>query len=241
MNENSFPEFQIQPTADGCDTLYSPTYGETYHSRYGALFETAYVFLEGTGVKQRLAEGQPTRILEVGFGTGLNFWATAYLSRAGYTRLHYIALEKHFLPTAVFARLNHDCLPNLAQDVRAAFLVWRAQLPEPLPTSLTWTFGTIQLDLMIGDAAEMPIPGEAYDAIYQDAFSPKANPELWTVDFFARLYERLHPGGTLATYSVKGSVRRALQAVGFRVEKHPGPPGKREILAAQRPGEKNIK
>ncbi|MGA9271171.1 MAG: MnmC family methyltransferase, partial [Lutimonas sp.] len=40
--------------------------------------------------------------------------------------------------------------------------------------------------------------------------------------------------GILVTYSAKGSVRRALQAVGFEVERLPGPPGKREMLRARK-------
>lgn len=85
---------------------------------------------------------------------------------------------------------------------------------------------------MLGNATHIELPQLNFHAIYHNAFSPNANPELWTQDFFAQLFPLLEPGGKLATYSVKGTVRRNLQAVGFKVQKLPGPPGKREMLVA---------
>jgi len=68
--------------------------------------------------------------------------------------------------------------------------------------------------------------------VYYDAFDPVVQPELWTAAVFERLAGQLAPGALLVTYCCKGSVRRALQAAGFRVEKRVGPPGKREIVRA---------
>ncbi len=221
------------PTADGFDTLYSTVYGQTYHSTHGALTEARHVFLEGTGAAERLAQHRPTRVLEVGFGTGLNFLLTARRAASARTRLHYTALEKEVLPAEVLARLNHgqrlDAVP-----LSEALLAWRRTLPPAPPPGLYHhSFSeTLSLHLVVGDATEASIPAPAYHAVYLDAFSPDANPELWTPAFLARLFAAMHPGGTLATYSAKGSVRRALEVVGFRVEKRPGPPGKREMLVA---------
>jgi tRNA U34 5-methylaminomethyl-2-thiouridine-forming methyltransferase MnmC len=229
-------QFHIQPTADGSDTLYSTEYQQTFHSKHGALTETEHVFLDGTGVKQRVAAREPTRILEVGFGTGLNFWATVRHSRAASTSLHYVALEKHLLPAVTLAQLNHSQLFEDIEDIRRAFLTWRSDLPDPISDStLRWEFDDrLQLEIVVGDATGVEIPQRDYHAIYHDPFSPAANPELWTQEFFARLHNVLTLGGRLATYSVKGTVRRRLQAVGFEVQKLPGPPGKREMLAATR-------
>jgi tRNA U34 5-methylaminomethyl-2-thiouridine-forming methyltransferase MnmC len=69
-----------------------------------------------------------------------------------------------------------------------------------------------------------------YDLIYFDAFGPRVQPELWTESIFRKMYHSLKEDGVLVTYSAKGSVRRAMQTVGFKVEKLPGPPGKREML-----------
>ena len=225
------------PTADGFDTLYSTAYEQTYHSTHGALTEARHVFLEGTGVAERLAQRLPTRVLEIGFGTGLNFLLTAHRAASAHTRLHYTALEKDVLPADVLAPLNHGKRLG-AVPLSEALLAWRRALPGTPSSGLyRHPFSeTLALQLVVGDATEVPIPGPAYHAVYLDAFSPDANPELWTASFLARLFAVMHPGGTLATYSAKGSVRRNLEAVDFRVGKRPGPPGKREMLVAVRPG-----
>lgn len=232
------PKIYRLTTSDGSDTLFHTAYDEPYHSRFGALTETEHVFLQATGMADRLAAGQATRILEVGFGTGLNFWATVRHARRGGATLHYVSLERDLLPAPLLAQLNHPDLLAEVADIQAAFVAWRASLPTVVdPTRLTWTFEAwLHLTLVIGDATVVSIPAaEPYHAVYHDAFSPDSNPELWTQTFFERLYPLLIDGGRVTTYSVKGTVRRNLQAVGFQVFKQPGPPGKREILVAQRP------
>jgi tRNA U34 5-methylaminomethyl-2-thiouridine-forming methyltransferase MnmC len=73
---------------------------------------------------------------------------------------------------------------------------------------------------------------EAFNLIYYDAFGARVQPDLWTEAVFQLMFQALKPGGCLVTYAAKGSVRRAMQTVGFRVERLPGPPGKREMLRA---------
>lgn len=220
-----------QATDDGCDTLYSPAYDQTYHSTHGALTEARHVFLEGTGVAARLQQSRATRVLEVGFGTGLNFLLTAHHAQRANAPLHFVSLEKDVLPASLLAGLNHGEALN-ATALQNALHAWRKTLPATPPPG-TYHFSlykTITLDLLVGDATTTPLPAIGFDAVYLDAFSPDVNPELWTEPFLARLYDALKPGGQLATYSAKGSVRRTLMAAGFAVEKRPGPPGKREML-----------
>jgi tRNA U34 5-methylaminomethyl-2-thiouridine-forming methyltransferase MnmC len=71
-----------------------------------------------------------------------------------------------------------------------------------------------------------------YDLVYFDAFGARVQPELWDEAIFEKMYTALRENGVLVTYAAKGSVRRAMQAVGFVVERLPGPPGKREMLRA---------
>lgn len=73
---------------------------------------------------------------------------------------------------------------------------------------------------------------EQHDLIYFDAFGARVQPELWTETLFQKMYDALCSNGILVTYAAKGSVRRAMLAVGFKVERLPGPPGKREMLRA---------
>jgi tRNA U34 5-methylaminomethyl-2-thiouridine-forming methyltransferase MnmC len=233
-------------TADGSKTVSSASFGETYGSRHGALTEARHVFLEASGVRGRLAAGHATSVLEVGFGTGLNFLVSAAAADGHAAPLLYRAIERYPLDAATLAAVHTGTtLPvQLVDDL----LDWVSTLGTPLAegtyTHELGTRGAVALELVIGEAGAVlthegrersGVGHQAFDAIYLDAFSPKANPELWTPEFLSLLAGRLLPGGTLVTFSVSGSVRRALTAAGLTVGKLPGPPGgKREMLAARR-------
>jgi len=62
----------------------------------------------------------------------------------------------------------------------------------------------------------------AADAWFLDGFSPAKNPQLWQPDLLAQLSGKTAAGGTLATYTAAGHVRRALQAGGFDITRVPG-------------------
>lgn len=226
----------LRATADGSHTLYSARYRQSFHSEHGALSEARHVFLQASGVLEKLEAAQAAQVLEVGFGTGLNFFVSADAAQQQGAPLGYSALERELPPAAVVRALGYDrCLH--APAIFEHYLDWRARHGdvvaqgsyrlEPLPG--------VRLELLIGEATEQALPAGAFDAVYQDAFSPDANPELWQEAFLEKLYHTLKAGGTLSTYSVKGEVRRCLARLGFEVEKRPGPPGgKREMLLARK-------
>lgn len=219
-------------TDDGFATLYSTRYGQTYHSRHGAGTEARHVFLDASGAADRLAAGRPTRVLEVGFGTGLNFLVTAHAALDAGAPLTFVSLERDVLPAATLDALGHGA--HFDGSLSADLIAWRRRLPHAVPAGrYSFDAGAVTLVLLVGDALGAALP-EGCDAVYLDAFSPDANPELWTVPFLRRLHAALRPAGRLTTYSAKGSVRRALAAAGFEVAKRPGPPGKREMTAATR-------
>lgn len=219
---------RILLTADGSQTLYSDTYYQSYQSIYGALCQARWVFLEAGGVSRRLHARQPTRVLEIGFGTGLNAMLTLDLALATGCPLDFVSLERDLLPAQTFRALGHGRWlehPEVAESLGKAIEQRRSGV-QFAPQ--------ITFELALGDATTIDLPRTAFDVIYLDAFSPDANPELWAADFLARLHAALVRGGVLATYSVKGTVRRALESVGFDVAKRPGPPGKAEITVARR-------
>ncbi|MEM6784684.1 MAG: tRNA (5-methylaminomethyl-2-thiouridine)(34)-methyltransferase MnmD [Bacteroidota bacterium] len=228
--------YRLTPTADGTDTLHHPHFDQTYHSRHGALAEARHVFLRASGVVDRLATGRPTRVLEVGFGTGLNALLTSMAAMKARTPLTFVSMEREVLPADTLAALNHAAILRVP-TLKAPLLGWRRSLPEHvIPGVYEITLGHwALLRLIVGDATEAIVPTVSFDAVYHDAFSPDANPALWTSPFLRTLFVSLRPGGRLATYTAKGSVRRTMQAVGFEVEKRPGPPGKREMLVGHRP------
>ena len=232
-------------TADGSKTLASSEFGETYGSRHGALTEALHVFLAGSGAQRRLEAGLATTVLEVGFGTGLNFLVTALAALEHGAELRYTALERAPVAASTLRRVYEGS--SLDGRLVAEFIAWVAALGSPVVPGTyglrAGSFPGVDLDLLVGEARQAVVEGAArpagsrpaYDAIYLDAFSPKANHELWTPGFLSALAGALAPGGTLVTFSVSGAVRRALVAAGLVVSKLPGPPGgKPQMLAARR-------
>ena len=225
---------KLQLTKDGSATLYSERYAQTFASERGALSEARSVFLEGSGVARKLAAGETVRVLEVGFGTGLNFFVTAAACLENpAARLDYAALEHTLLDAATIRGLGYE---KLQREVVEAYLAWR----EALVPSGTGVFETeqVRLTLLLGEATAQTLPVKAFHSVYHDAFSPAVNPELWTDTFLAKLTAALEPGGTLVSYCVQGAVRRRLAALGLTVTKQPGPVGgKREVLFTQKPAD----
>ena len=224
---------EVITTRDGSRTLHSRQYQQSFHSVHGALTEAHHVFLEGSGTEELLKSQQEVRVLEVGFGAGLNWLITAAAARRHGTRLTYTALDKQIPSAELLSQLGYGGLigaPALATTIEE----WRKSFSSSVPNG-TYNLphehgGTLQL--CIGEATEARFPDRSYDSIYFDAFDPGANPELWVPEFFGKLHRTLRDGGCLATYSVAGHVRRALTSNGFSVVRRPGPPGKREVLAA---------
>ncbi len=224
---------EILTTRDGSRTLYSRQYQQSFHSVHGALTEARHVFLEGSGTEELLKTQQEVSVLEIGFGTGLNWLITASAARRYRVRLTYTALDKQIPSAELLSQLGYGDLigaPSLAATIEE----WRKTFSSEVP------YGTYNLphehdstlQLCIGEATGAILPDRSYDSIYFDAFDPGANPELWVPEFFRQLYKALRTGGCFATYSVAGHVRRALTASGFFVVRQPGPPGKRQVLAA---------
>lgn len=222
----------IVATGDRSNTVYSAQFQQHYHSVHGAVTESKHVFIEGAGVASRLQGGMPTRVLEIGFGLGLNCLLTLDAALEFGTPLDYVGIEHTPITVDVFDDLQfgrHLRNPEIAECVRQCF-------KEP-GDKRTGNFGNCNVTVLVQNATDLKnspdsLPFAPFDAIYLDAFSPDNNPECWTTEFFASLRPRLAVGGILTTYSVKGSVRAALTHTGWKIEKFPGPPGKREVLRA---------
>ncbi|GAA5514867.1 tRNA 5-methylaminomethyl-2-thiouridine biosynthesis bifunctional protein MnmC [Deinococcus carri] len=218
------PVGELIVTPDGSRTAQSLRFGEAYGSRHGAAAQARHVFVEGTGTDQHPAP----RVLEVGFGLGVNFRATlAEVARRG-TALEYLAYEFDPAPAGVLRAVG-------AGGEGANHPAWAALLAgwgqaSPLVVEVPG----VTLTVHFGDVLEAELPQSWATALYLDGFSPARNPEVWTPALAGRLAQALAPGGVLATYSAAGHVRRTLAGAGLRPERRPGPPGKRECLWAVR-------
>lgn len=210
-------------TPDGSHTLFSPRYGEHYHNRNGAASQAHHVFLEGSFTHRHAAP----RVLEIGFGLGLNFLTSLDDSQRRGTPLDYRAIESDPQPGDLLARVA-------AGQPGARHPLWQALLSAWPHGAADLDAGAQRLGVAIGDATQVALPQQWASAIYLDGFSPAVNPELWSDAFIARLAGALAPGGWIVTYSAAGHVRRALAGAGLAVERRPGVAGKRQYLAAQR-------
>ena len=215
-------------------TPFSPSYGDVYHSAAGAHAQAQHVFLAGNGLPGRWAQREQFVIVETGFGLGLNFLATWLAWRADPQRcrtLHFVSLEKHPLAAADLA-LTHAAWVELAPFADELCRHWPAL--EGGAHELEFDGGRVRLTLHFGDAVTtLPTLDWRADAFYLDGFSPAKNPELWSPALCQSLARLAQRGATLATWSVAGSVRRALTAAGFAVARCPGFAGKRQMLVGR--------
>ena len=209
----------VRKTADGSDTLFVPELDETYHSLYGAIQESVFIFVE-LGLK--MCRKNSIRVLEVGFGTGLNALLTALEAERTQKMIYYKALELYPVSIEDARLLNYPELLGSCGDLfdRINMADWEADVAINPFFVLHKAKGDFLAYLLTG----------MYDVVYFDAFSPEKQPEMWQEAGFRTIIEHCNPDAILTTYCAKGAVRRVLQQVGFRVERLPGPPGKREVL-----------
>jgi tRNA U34 5-methylaminomethyl-2-thiouridine-forming methyltransferase MnmC len=214
---------EIITTADGSKTIHLKDWDEHYHSKHGAIQEAYHVF-----IKHGLAlfENRPLAILEIGFGTGLNALITLLEAPKFKLDIEYLAIERY--PVTLEELKQLDYISALGVEEASVDFERMHRSPWHVDIAITERFKLQKQLIEFQD-----FRGEdAHDLIYFDAFGARVQPELWTEAIFARMYTTLKANGVLVTYAAKGSVRRAMQAVGFTVERLPGPPGKREMLRA---------
>ena len=231
----SNPSLAIVVTDDGSRTLKCLESGVTWHSESGALAESRLVFLENSGVARKFAQHESIRILEIGFGTGLNFWITASRAMTGSTRLEYVSLEPNLLDLNVFGELEHRQLGE-CQPAFDRFFPLISRPPGSKVAEIVGSHNGVRLTIHLRTFE----PGvfqdlQLFDAVYHDPFGPESASDLWTTAVFQFLFILLKPGGKLVTYCVKSEIQRRLKDAGFLVQKTRGPlGGKREVLIATR-------
>ena len=218
---------QIITTADGSKTIQIEEWNEQYHSIHGAIQEAQHVFINaGLNFVLNKFNSQNISILEIGFGTGLNAYLTILEAKKNTCQVDYVGVEAYPVSEVEIKELNYTELIESKINSQIFDDLHNCSWEEKHKLSSYFKLTKNQLkfeDLEFNDS---------FNLIYFDAFGARVQPELWTEEIFQIMYQALKPKGILVTYSAKGSVRRAMQAVGFTVERLPGPPGKREMLRA---------
>lgn len=201
----------------------SVRHDDPYYARADGLAETRHVFLDGNGLAARFRGAARFHVAELGFGTGLNCLAAWALWR------------EMAAPGAVLRFTSFERDPMTPEERSRALSAFPelAGLAEALATGET---PGLALEVIEDDArATLPTWTGIADAWFLDGFAPARNPDMWEPALLAAVHARTVPGGTFATYTAAGHVRRCLAAAGFEVARRPGFGSKREMLAGHRP------
>ncbi|TQD37745.1 tRNA (5-methylaminomethyl-2-thiouridine)(34)-methyltransferase MnmD [Haloflavibacter putidus] len=215
-------------TADGSTSIHLPEWEEQYHSKHGAIQEAKHVFLK-SGLDY-FVEKNPTQteiaILEIGFGTGLNALLTALVAEKKNLQIDYTGVEAYPVEMVELEKLNYT--KQLSNRNAELYFSKIHQANWEAKQNITTNFALTKQQKFFKNIADSTL----HNLVYFDAFGARVQPELWEESIFEIMHNALRKNGVLVTYSAKGSARRAMQKVGFEVERIPGPPGKREMLRA---------
>ncbi|MFY8068603.1 MAG: tRNA (5-methylaminomethyl-2-thiouridine)(34)-methyltransferase MnmD [Flavobacterium sp.] len=214
---------EIIITADGSTTIRIPDWNENYHSSHGAIQEAKHVFIaNGLDLFKNQAE---ISILEIGFGTGLNAFVT-FLETLNKEKVNYVGVEAYPISADEAVQMNY--VNELqAQEYTSIFSKmhscdWEQEI------TITSHFKLTKRQQLFQDIEDK----NQYNLIYFDAFGFPLQPELWSELIFKKMFDALLPNGVLVTYACRTSIKNAMIAASFTIEKLPGAPGKREMLRA---------
>lgn len=212
-------------TQDGSSSLISNQFGESYHSRHGAIQESNHVFINA-GLDYLIEKDyKKIKILEIGFGTGLNALLTLIKSDSlNNTLIHYHGIEAYPITLDEAKTLNYHL--QLGVDQTRLINLHTSGWQEEVHLGDNFRFTKYK------STFESFTSDQVFDLIYFDAFAPTTQSHLWETPFLSSIYKLCASGATLVTYCAKGSFKRALKEVGFKLESLPGPAKKREMTRA---------
>ncbi len=216
---------EIRLTSDGSTTLYLPQWDEQYHSRHGAIREAEHVFMR---MGLDACDLKKITILEIGFGTGLNCFMTFLAAHQKQIIIDYVGVEAYPVTQEEVSKLNYTNQLEAIEYQKIYDGLHSKSWGEK--QEITSEFYLTKKQIFFSEIDDE----NTYDLIYFDAFGAEHQPELWTSSIFQKMFVALKPNGILTTYAAKGSARRAMLEVGFKVERLQGPPGKREMLRARK-------
>lgn len=219
-------DLEIADTKDGSKTVYSKRFDAAYHSWYGAITESKHVFIENGLRFKHLQNCASLKILEVGYGTGLNAMLSAVYALENDIDISYSGIDKYEVPKELLDQLYYTIFfePRFHEFLRK---INAASYNDGVRFN-----DNFALVKSLHSLNETSIKENNYDLVYFDAFSPRQAPHMWTKEVFELMYSVLKPGGVLVTSCTQSQFKRDLEAVGFIVESLNSSPGKREMTRA---------
>jgi len=216
-------DVEIIQTKDGSHTLYSIQFDEIYHSRNGAVAESEHIFIRSC---LDTFSDDVINVFELGFGTGLNALLSWVYAEEKNIRINYHSIELYPISQALIAQINY---PDMVGHKEKFQQLHETGWNEAIDLSANFSLHKVKASVL-----DMRLPQATINAIFFDAFSPDKQPELWTAEVFAKMFDMLAPEGILVTYCSKSYVRKNMQQAGFQIEKLPGPHGKRDMVRAKK-------
>lgn len=222
-------EREVKITSDNSKTLYIKDLDECYHSHHGALQEAKHVFIKNGLNRLNICE---LNILELGFGTGLNVLVTIdeFLKSEKIEKINYFTIEKYPISESEIEAIDHyNLFDDKKQELKKYFnKIHSCNWNEKVSVLENFHFRKFNIDFF--EISSLNIP--PIDLVYFDCFGARVQPDLWEKPLFEIITNKMNHNCLLTTYSSKGSVRRVLQDLNFKVEKLEGPKGKREMINA---------
>ena len=217
---------RIITTEDGSHSLFDEELNETYHSTRGAVGESKHVFIESALAHWSSEnEAKEVRVLEIGFGTGLNAFLTAQYASENEVAVDFYSLEPFPIERSIYEKLNYS------SDEKSSLLMAMHEAAWEECITLSPFFNLTKSTCTI-ESFEAP---ERFDIVYFDAFAPSKQPDLWTIEPLQKCFDSLKSKGVLVTYCAQGQFKRNLKEIGFEVEVLAGALGKKEMVRAKKP------
>ena len=196
-------------TKDGSVTLRSHIFQENFHSLEGALKETEIKFINPSDLKR--FNDKSLNVLDICFGLGYNSASlfNNLIRQNSFINWYALEIDKKPLDFSIrnksFQKLWHP----------KVFKIFKA-----LSKNSKYKDQFFECDILWGDAREKikNIPANIkFDLIYLDGFSPQKCPQVWSVEFLAKVTQKLNPQGYLITYSCSAAIRRTLKDFGLNI------------------------
>ena len=227
--------YKIIKTEDNTETVWSEFFDEACHNLSGAYDETLHNYIDGCQIAKRFSKNEEFAVLDVGFGVGVGLKAL----------IDQLELYPHFQNKIYYYSIEMDqALLDWSLKTTLPFLKLSPQ--DESPVFYQGKYKTLEIKIFIGDG-RLTLP-KAFSkdllrpihAIFQDAFSPKKNPALWSVEWFIFLKTISDPTVLLSTYSASVSIRKSLHTAGWFIENAKGFKTKKTMTKANLIGPTSI-
>ena len=219
---------KIIQTSDGSHTIYDESLNETYHSIHGSINESNHVYVNA-GLKQFIYESRKkhVNILEVGFGTGLNFLLLYDFLKKRNIKVDYHTIEPNPLNDSVLEKLNFSKIIGSVYEIFK--IIHKSKTDELVEIDKKITF------LKSVDTIEnIKLKERKYNIIFFDAFAPSKQPDIWSYNNLNKIHSSMGEDSIIVTYCSSGKFKKTLHDLGFKVEVLDGPKGKKEMVRVRK-------